>query len=77
MELHNLITEFPEHKARIHELKTSDSHFSRLADQYHEVDKEICRLEQTMATSDSNLENLKKQRLSLKDDIYSILQAAN
>ncbi len=77
MEFHNLGTEFPEHKERIHFLKMNDSHFSRLASEYHAVDKEVCRLEQTMLTSDENMENLKKQRVQLKDDIYRILQTAN
>lgn len=77
MEFHNLNTEFPEHKERIHFLKMNDSHFSRLADEYHIVDKEVCHLEQTMLTSDENLENLKKQRVQLKDDIYRILEETN
>jgi uncharacterized protein YdcH (DUF465 family) len=77
MEMHNLVSEFPEHKERIHFLKMNDHHFARLATEYHEVDKEVCRLEQSMVTSDAHLENLKKHRLQLKDDLYSILQAAS
>lgn len=77
MEMHNLVSEFPEHKERIHYLKMNDHHFARLATEYHEVDKEICRLEQSMATSDEHLETLKKQRVFLKDDIYYMLQAAD
>ena len=77
MDMHNLVSEFPEHKERIHHLKMNDQHFARLATEYHDVDKEVCRLEQDMATSDEYLEALKKQRLHLKDGIYRILQQAN
>ena len=38
-EHHNLATEFPEFKEKIHELKMNDHHFQRLMDEHHEVDK--------------------------------------
>ena len=37
-EKHDLIHELPEYRDIIHTLKTSDKHFSRLFDKYHEVD---------------------------------------
>ncbi len=74
---HSLINEFPQHRERIHHLKLNDHHFARLADEYHSVDKEVHRIEQDFSTSDQYLEDLKKRRVVLKDEIYRILQAAD
>lgn len=76
-ENHALINEFPELKERIHELKVSDHHFSRLFDQYHAVDNEVHRIEQGQETpADEYVEELKKNRLHLKDELFSMLQRA-
>ena len=73
-EPHDLIHEFPEHKALIHELKMSDNHFRGKFDEYHEVNKEIHRAEQGVdAHSDEYMEEIKKKRLELKDALYAIL----
>ncbi|MGB5677189.1 MAG: GTP-binding protein, partial [Gammaproteobacteria bacterium] len=45
-EKHDLIHELPEHKERIHQLKISDEHFSKLFDEYHELDHQILRMEE-------------------------------
>ena len=74
IENHSLANEFPELKERIHELKMSDMHFHRLFNEYHDVDKEIHRIEQGIEnTADDYLEGLKKQRLSLKDQLFAML----
>lgn len=73
-EKHDLVSEFPEHKDRIHDLKQSDRHFSRLADKYTNVDQEIYRIEQGAQTPpDDYTEQLKKQRLQLKDELLAII----
>jgi uncharacterized protein YdcH (DUF465 family) len=73
---HDLLHELPEFRDRIHALKMRDSHFARLFAEYHELDHEIHRIEQGVEpTSDAVLEDLKKQRLKLKDDLYQILKA--
>lgn len=60
-EKHDLIHELPEHKERIHQLKISDEHFSKLFDEYHELDHQILRMEEGIETpSDDVLEELKK-----------------
>ena len=72
---HNLIHEFPEYRDAIHELKMSDNHFSRLFDEYHDIDHEIVRIENgAEASSDDYLEDRKKIRLKLKDELFSILR---
>jgi uncharacterized protein YdcH (DUF465 family) len=76
-EHHDLIHELPEYKEKIHELKTSDAHFAKLFDEYHELDHEVRRIEQGVETpSDEYLEELKKKRLALKDELFQMLQAA-
>jgi uncharacterized protein YdcH (DUF465 family) len=67
---HELVEEFPGASDRIHALKGSDAHFARLADEYHDVNRAIHRMETNVEpTADDVLEKLKKQRLSLKDQI--------
>lgn len=73
---HPLITEFPEHREAIHDLKTANAHFRRLFDEYHRVDREVVRIEgEIEPTSDSVTEGLKKRRLQLKDDLHHMLVA--
>lgn len=72
-ELHE---EFPESAERIHALKTSDRHFARLADEYHHLNRAIHRAETDIEpSSDEHLEEMKKQRLKLKDEIFARLGA--
>ena len=75
-EKHDLIHELPEYRERIHELKASDNHFARLFDEYHEVEHEVRRIEEGVeVSSDQYLEERKKKRLHLKDQLHSMLQA--
>ena len=73
-EHHDLLHEFPEHKDKIHELKTHNNHFAKLFDEYHEVDKELRRVQQEIETpSDQFVEELKKKRLALKDELFAMI----
>lgn len=77
IEKHDLHHEFPEFKAEIHHLKMTDNHFARYFTDYHEVDQEIHRIEQGVEnTSDEYLEQKKKQRLKLKDELFVMLKKA-
>lgn len=77
IENHSLALELPEFKDRIHELKIGNLHFAKLFDNYHELDKEINRFEtEVQVTSDAHLEELKKQRLHLKDQLYAMLTSS-
>ena len=73
LEHHPLIKEFPELKSQLHDLK-DDNHFSKIMAEYDELDKKVFRLESTGEFQDVDLENLKKERLILKDVIYSKLK---
>ena len=71
---HELAAEFPELKDRIHELKLSDAHFQRLFEEYHSVNREVHRVEAAgLNISDEHYEELKKQRMTLKDQLYQML----
>lgn len=74
--LHELADEFPEHKETIHRLKLSNNHFVRLFDSYHELNREIHRHEANgIDVGDEALEDMKKQRLKLKDELFQMLKA--
>ena len=76
-EKHDLIHELPEHRETIHNLKMTDNHFARLFDEYHEVDHEVHRIETNVeTTSDEYLEEKKKQRLHLKDELLKMIKNA-
>lgn len=76
LEHHDLIHEFPEHREKIHTLKTTHAHFSKLFDEYHVATREVERLEGVgTPVSDAALETMKKNRLKLKDELYIMIQA--
>ena len=73
---HELAEEFPEHVDKIHELKTSNAHFQKLFHEYHEINRAVHRAETDIEpTDDFHLEDMRKQRLRLKDEIYGMLTA--
>jgi uncharacterized protein YdcH (DUF465 family) len=77
LEHHDLIHELPEHRERIHQLLTSNNHFSRLFDEYHRVTKEVERLEGLgTPVDDASIEAMKSARLKLKDELYAIIRQA-
>jgi hypothetical protein len=77
VEHHPLVTEFPEFKNEIHELKQSNAHFSKLFTEYDDADKAINRAENGVEhLADAALETLKKTRIILKDELFQLLQTA-
>ena len=73
---HPLIEEFPEYKDAIHKLKLDNSHFRRLSHEYEGIDKAVFRAEQGIeVVNDDYLDSIKKERLHLKDLIYSMLRS--
>lgn len=76
IEHHDLAHEFPEHREKIHSLKLGNAHFAKLFDAYHLVTKDVERLEgEDVPVSDETLENQKKERIQLKDQLYAMLVA--
>ena len=71
---HELAEEFPEHVSKMHELKTGNAHFAKLFDEYHELNRAIHRAETNIEPTDEfHMEDMRKQRLKLKDEIYGML----
>ncbi len=74
---HELHDEFPQDHDVLHQLKLSDTHFQALSEKYHVTNREIHRIEAEVDhASDQRLENLKKQRLGLVDEIARIVSKA-
>lgn len=77
IEHQSLALEFPEHRETIHSLKQENAHFARLMDEYEVIDKEIVRMEEGIETpSDDVLNEEKKKRLDLKDQLYAMMEQA-
>jgi uncharacterized protein YdcH (DUF465 family) len=74
VEHHDLHHDFPNLVDEIHALKTESNHFSRLFDEYHHLTKEVERLEEEdVPVDDFTIEDLKKKRIRLKDDLYQMI----
>lgn len=71
---HELAEEFPQHLARMHDLKCNDAHFRKLADAYHDINRAIHRAETNVEPMDPHEEEiLRKKRMKLKDEISAML----
>ena len=69
---------FPEYRELITKLKTSDRHFSHLFDKHNALDEKIIKMEDHKEPSTpEEIENLKKEKLLLKDQIYALLKKAS
>ncbi|HCS24158.1 MAG TPA: DUF465 domain-containing protein [Alphaproteobacteria bacterium] len=72
---HDLAQDFPELKDDIHAMKMADAHFRRLAEEYEAVCKELHRAQDGAGVmDDAHAEELKKQRVTLKDDLFAMLR---
>ena len=69
---------FPEYRDLISRLKGVDARFTRLFDEHNELDQRIKNMEARieMATHEE-IENLKKEKLVLKDELYGLLRKAS
>ncbi|WP_420013981.1 YdcH family protein [Tateyamaria sp.] len=71
---HELASDFPEYAEQISALRQSDAHFARLADAYHDINRDVHRAETDVEpTSDDRLSEMRKKRMALKDEIYGLL----
>jgi uncharacterized protein len=73
---HELTADFPEFADRIHELKSTDHHFARLMEEYHEVNRQVHRAETLIEPTSEDAEvALRKKRAALKDELYRMIRA--
>ncbi len=76
VEHHDLQHEFPEMVEAITVLKGSNALFAKLHASYNRLTGKVEDLEaHDMPVADFTLEDMKKQRVKLKDDLYHILLA--
>ncbi|MGV6819112.1 MAG: YdcH family protein [Parvularcula sp.] len=74
---HQLSEEFPEFIDLMHQLKGKDAHFEKLAEEYHDLNRDIHRAESDIEpTSDEHMEEMKSKRVQLKDKIFTLLKQA-
>lgn len=66
---------FPEYRELISSLKGHDAHFTRLFDKHNELDQKIKNMESHIEPGTTfEIENLKKEKLALKDELYQHLR---
>jgi uncharacterized protein YdcH (DUF465 family) len=69
---------FPEYRDLITRLKGHDAHFTRLFDKHNQLDQLIKNKEAGIEPgSPTEIEQLKKEKLALKDELYLLLKRAS
>jgi uncharacterized protein YdcH (DUF465 family) len=73
---HDLDHDFPEFHDAIQALKTGNAHFAKLFASYNRLTGKVEDLEaHDMPVADFTMEDMKKQRVKLKDELYHMLLA--
>ena len=68
---------FSEYKELVAELKAKDARFATLFDRHDALDQQISRMEGFMEPATPvQIEQLKKEKLQLKDEVYTLLMKA-
>ncbi len=66
---------FPEYSDLIAKLNAADQEFMRLFEQHHALDQKIKNMETRIEpATHEQIENLKKEKLLIKDHLYVILK---
>jgi len=78
IEKHDLIHELPEYTSTIESLRGNDKNFTRLFDKYHQLEDEVRKIEEGKESAEEEyLDARKKERLELKDELFTILKEAS
>ncbi len=76
VEHHDLHSEFPEMEDAIATLRNFNPMFASLYSKYHRLTGKVEDLEEhDMPVHDFTMEDLKKQRVKVKDDLYHLMLA--
>lgn len=71
---HDLHALFPNHGPALHALKLGSTSFRKLAEEHHDLQSRIQRVEAGLATVGGDaLEDLKKRRLFILDEIAALI----
>ncbi len=74
---HELAEEFPDDVKKIADLRQADTHFAKMAENYHTINRAIHRAETDVEpTSDDHMSQMRRERLALKDQIAAYLRGA-
>lgn len=69
---------FPEYRELTNELKLSDSYFLEILKKHDDIDQQVRNMEHgTEPGTHVEIENLKKEKLALKDELYAMLKKAS
>lgn len=69
---------FPEYREQITQLRISDLNFVRLFEKHNALDQKIRHMEAHLEPSThEEIEQLKKEKLMIKDALYNILKKAD
>lgn len=72
---HELAEEFPDLVNEIANLRQNDAHFENLTESYHTLNRAVHRAETDVEpTSDDHMNEMRKKRAALKDQIYAYLK---
>ena len=72
---HDFHVEFPDLATRVDSLKGNNPHFAKMYTMYGEIDSEIIDVEDGIkVVDDFSLEDMKKRRLKIKDELYQMLR---
>ncbi|MCE3047032.1 YdcH family protein [Helicobacter kayseriensis] len=64
-----------EYREEISQLKQTNAHFAKIFDQHNDLDQKIRNMESGIEiASNATINELKKEKLRLKDEIYQMLQ---
>lgn len=75
-ESHDLLHEFPDLQDNIIALRATNPEFAQCMDDYDALDARVRDIEELgTPVADETIEDLKKQRLHLKDILYGMLRA--
>jgi len=73
---HELAEEFPDRIQQMSQMKQSNAHFAKLFDEYHEINRAVHRAEVDVEpTDDLHMVQMRKTRLAIKDEIWSMILA--
>lgn len=74
-EPHDLLHEFPELEGKIEVMRETNPDFAHLMNDYDALDARVRQLEELgIPVADETIEDLKKERLALKDRLYTLLR---
>lgn len=75
-ESHDLLHEFPDLENKIAALRSANPEFAQRMDAYDSLDARVRSIEELgTPVADETIEELKKERLLLKDSLYLMLRA--